>query len=174
MLVLCDVLGFPASETAEVLGTSPASVNSALLRARRTPVAWHANMPLCRGSAEERSLVDRFVEAFERVDVDEVVSLLTEDARFAMPPEPIEFRSRTTVGEFIGCFLSWARELKLFATRANGRPAVGYCLLDPTTSAFRGNGLMFLDLRQEGVSRITRLGGLGLLARFDLPPALPS
>jgi RNA polymerase sigma-70 factor (TIGR02960 family) len=175
VLVLRDVLGFPASETAEVLGTSPASVNSALLRARgslRSPGS-REDAPL-PGSAEERSLVDHFVDAFESVDVDQVVSLLTEDARFAMPPEPIEFRRRATVGQFIGSFFSWARELKLISTRANGQTAVAYYILDPATLAFRGNGVMVLDLRHDGVSGITRFGGLGHLARFDLPPVLQS
>jgi RNA polymerase sigma-70 factor (TIGR02960 family) len=175
VLVLRDVLGFPASEAAEVLGTSPASVNSALLRARsslRLP-GGRDDVPL-PGSAEERSLVDRFVDAFESVDVDQVVSLLTEDGRFAMPPEPIEFRSRATVGELIGSFFSWAGELKLIATRANGQPAVGYYVLDPATSDFLGNGVMVLDLRQDGVSRITHFGGPAHLARLGLPPVLQS
>ena len=175
VLVLRDALGFPAFEAAEILGTTPASVNSALLRARGSfdPPRDRDITPLPR-SAEERALVDRFVQAFENVDVAEVVSLLTQDVRFAMPPEPIEFRGRTTVGEFIGSFFSWARQLKLVVTRANGQPAVAYYLLEPVTLAPRGNGLFALDLRKDGVSGITRFGAPDLLARFDLPAVLPS
>ena len=182
VLVLRDVLGFPASEAAEVLGTTSASVNSALLRARS---GFHLPgdrdlAPLPR-SAEERAVIERFVEAFENVDIDEVVSLLTEDARFAMPPEPIEFRGRTAVAEFLESFLFWGRRFKLVATRANGQPAFGYYTLDPATSAFRANdeydsgedrgrcGLLVLALREDRVSSITRFGGPALLARFDLP-----
>ena len=56
------------------------------------------------------------------------LSLLTEDVRLAMPPEPIEFRGRGSVGEFFKSFLSWGQKVKLVATRANGQPAFGYYL----------------------------------------------
>ena len=173
VLVLRDVLGFAATEAAEVLGTTPASVNSALLRARGSFRPPDRDLVPLPRSAEEKALVDRFVDAFERVDINQVVSLLTEDARFAMPPEPIEFRGRTAVGEFLESFFSWGQQLKLVATRANGQPAFGYYLLDPATSTFRGNGLMVVALREDRVSSITRFGGPDLLARFDLPPVLP-
>jgi RNA polymerase sigma-70 factor (TIGR02960 family) len=172
-LVLRDVLGFPASEAADILGTTPASVNSALSRARGSfrPPGGRDLAPLPR-SAEERGLVDRFVEAFERADIDEVVSLLTEDARFAMPPEPIEFRGRTAIGEFLESVFFWGQGLKLVATRANGQPAFGYYVLDPATAAFGVNGLLVLALREDRVRSITRFGGPGVLARFDLPAVL--
>ncbi len=172
VLVLRDVLGFAAAEAADVLGTTPASVNSALLRARggfRPPD--RELVPLPR-SAEEKALVDRFVKAFESADVDQVVGLLTEDARFAMPPEPIEFRGRTAVVELLQSFFSWGQQLKLVATRANGQPAFGYYLLDPATSTFLGNGLLVVALREDQVSSITRFGGPELLGRFNLPPVL--
>jgi hypothetical protein len=89
-----------------------------------------------------------------------------------MPPEPIEFRGRTAVGEFLESFFSWGQQLRLVATRANGQPAFGYYLLDPATSTFRGNGLMVVALRKDRVCSITRFGGTDLLARFDLPPVL--
>jgi RNA polymerase sigma-70 factor (TIGR02960 family) len=173
VLVLRDVLGFPASETAAVLGTTPASVNSALVRARGSfrPAGDRDLAPLPR-SAEERAIVDRFVEAFESVDIDQVVSLLTEDARFAMPPEPIEYRGRVAVGAFVQSLPFWGRPLKLLATRANGQPAFGYYVWDPATSVFRGNGIWVVDLRVDQVASITRFGGTGILARFDLPPVL--
>ena len=173
VLVLRDVLGFPAAEAAEVLGTTPASVNSALLRARGSfrPPEDPDLVPLPR-TADERALVDRFVKAFESADIDEVVSLLTEDARFAMPPEPMEFRGQTDVGEFLRSFFCWAQQVKLVATRANGQPAFGYYLWDPFTSAFRCNGLLVVALREERVSSITRFGGAGVIARFDLPAVI--
>jgi RNA polymerase sigma-70 factor (TIGR02960 family) len=173
VLVLRDVLGFPAAEAADILGTTPASVNSALLRARGTfrPPEGRDLVPLPR-TAEEKSLVDRFVKAFESADIDQVVSLLTEDARFAMPPEPIDFYGQAAVVEFLKSFFSWAHQLKLVATRANGQPAFGYYLWDPSTSAFRANGLLVVSLRQDRVSSITRFGGADVIARFDLPPVL--
>jgi RNA polymerase sigma-70 factor (TIGR02960 family) len=172
-LVLRDVLGFPAAEAADILGTTPASVNSALLRARGSfrPPEGPDLVHLPR-TAEERSLVDRFVNAFESVDIDQVVSLLTEDARFAMPPEPIEFHGRTDVREFLRSFFSWAQQVRLVATRANGHPAFGYYLWDRSSSAFRCNGLLVVAVREDKVSSITRFGGAGVIARFELPAVI--
>jgi RNA polymerase sigma-70 factor (ECF subfamily) len=173
VLVLRDVLGFPAAEAADILGTTAASVNSALLRARGSFRAPEDSdlVPLPR-TAEERALVERFVNAFERADIDQVVSLLTEDVRLAMPPEPIEFRGRASVGEFFKSFLSWGQQVKLVATRANCQPAFGYYLWDPSASAFRGNGLLVVAVREDRVSNITRFGGADVLARFDLPTVI--
>jgi RNA polymerase sigma-70 factor, ECF subfamily len=172
-LILRDVLGFPAAEAADILGTTPASVNSALVRARGTfrPPGDSDLVPLPR-TAEERALVHRFVEAFESADIGQVLSLLAEDVRLAMPPEPIEFRGRGAVGEFFKSFLSWGQKVKLVATRANGQPAFGYYLFDRSTSAFRGNGLLVVSLREAQVCCITRFGGADVIARFDLPPVI--
>ena len=173
VLVLRDVLGFPASDAAEILGTSTASVNSALLRARggfNPPIARH-QVPLPR-SAEERQLADRFVDAFESVDVDKLVALLTEDACFAMPPEPVEFHGPLAIADFCQSLPFWGQPLKLVESRANGQPAFGYYVQDRATSVFQGNGLMVLGLRADGVSGITRFGGPGVLARFGLPRTL--
>ncbi len=125
VLVLRDVLGFPASDAAEILGTSVASVNSALLRARSgfNPPAGRDQVPLPR-STEVRQLADRFVDAFESVDVDKLVALLTEDACFAMPPEPIEFHGPPAIAGFVQSLPFWGRPLKLVESRANGQPAL--------------------------------------------------
>jgi RNA polymerase sigma-70 factor (TIGR02960 family) len=173
VLVLRDVLGFPAAEAAEILGTTSASVNSALLRARGSfrPGGSLDLVPLPRSGAE-RSLADRFVKAFESADIDQVVAILTDDVRLAMPPEPIEFRGLPAVGEFFKSFLSWGQQVKLVPTRANCQPAFGYYLWDSSSSAFRGNGLLVVAMREDRVSGITRFGGPGVLARFDLPTLL--
>src|SRR5205085_12119135 len=91
VLVLRDVLGFPAAEAAGILGTTPAAVNSALIRARAglRPDRDPHDVPVPRSPAEA-VIVDRFVSAFERFDLDELVALLTYDARPTMPPEPPE------------------------------------------------------------------------------------
>ncbi len=91
VLVLRDVLGFPASEVADILGTTATSVNSTLIRARggfrpeRTPEL----VPRPR-SPQEAAVVDRFVDAFQRGDLHSVLELLSDDARLSMPPEPIQ------------------------------------------------------------------------------------
>ena len=173
VLVLRDVLGFPASEAAAILGTTSASVNSALLRARsgfHLPVG-RDQVPLPR-SGEEKRLAGRFVDAFESMDMDKLVALLTEDACFAMPPEPIEFHGPVDIAVFLQSLPFWGRPLKLVEARANGQPAFGYYVLDEAKSAYQGNGLMVLGLRADGVSGITRFGGPAVLARFGLPAAL--
>src|SRR5215468_9245408 len=118
VLVLRDVLGFPAAEAAGILGTTAAAVNSALIRARagvRRDRDLH-DVPLPR-SAAEAAVVGRFVDAFERGDLDRVVAVLTEDARLAMPPEPAEFRGPLAIAGYLRAHLG-GQELKLVPTRA--------------------------------------------------------
>ena len=174
VLVLRDVLGFPAAETAAILGTSTTAVNSALIRARAgiRPGRDPHDVPLPR-SAAEAAVVDRFVDAFERGDLKRIVSLLTEDARLAMPPEPVEFRGPRAIGDFLRDRGFWGQELKLVPTRANNQPAFGYYLPDPTAAIFRAGGVLVLTLRDDRVCGLTRFGDTSLLARFGLPRTLP-
>ena len=106
VLVLRDVLGFPAAEVAGILGATPAAVNSALIRARAgiRPDRDPHDVPLPRSPAEAAA-VERFVDAFERFDLDQLVTLLTEDARLAMPPEPVEFRGPLAVAGYLRAHL---------------------------------------------------------------------
>src|SRR5215207_6895745 len=101
-LVLRDVLGFNASETAEMLGVTEASANGALRRARAAlgEGSERDRAPL-PDSAAERELVARFVEAFEGGDVEGVVALLTEDASLTMPPTPLEYVGRVAIAGFL-------------------------------------------------------------------------
>jgi len=144
VLVLRDVLGFSAAETAGLLDTTPTSVNSALARARTgfRPGRDPEQVPLPR-SAAEAHVVERFVKAFERGDPGEVVAVLTEDARLTMVP-----------------------------TRANNQPAFGFYRPDPNSPIWRAAGLIVLSLRDDQVSGIIRFDP-ALLARFGLPRTLP-
>ena len=104
VLVLRDVLGFHADEVGEMLGSTPASVNSALQRARAT---LESRVPASRDrlamplTGAERELVGRFADAFERDDIDEVVAMLTDDAVISMPPEPEWHRGREAIEAFL-------------------------------------------------------------------------
>ena len=173
VLVLRDVLGFPAAEVAGILGATPAAVNSALIRARagirrdRDPY----DVPLPRSPAEAAA-VERFVDAFERFDLDQLVTLLTEDARLAMPPEPVEFRGPLAIAGYLRAHLG-GQELKLVPTRANNQPALALYLPDPCTPIWRVSSLVVLTLRGSRVCLITRFGDRGLFARFGLPRTLP-
>ena len=133
VLILREVLRWQASEVAELLGTSVVSVNSALQRARATlgSVDVDASRPTTV-DAEQRELLARYVDAFERYDITSLVSLLHDDATFTMPPHPLWLRgpveiSRWYLGQGIGC-----RGARLVATAANGCAAFGsYKLVAP-------------------------------------------
>jgi RNA polymerase sigma-70 factor (ECF subfamily) len=125
ILIFRDVLGWTAPEVADVLESTVASVNSALQRARAT-IDRHLPEAAPSGAApQERALLDRYVDVFERDDIDGLVSLLREDAMLRMPPQPSLvgairiaqfFRERVGRGDL--------SNFKLTPTRANGRPAV--------------------------------------------------
>ncbi|WP_034260842.1 RNA polymerase subunit sigma-70 [Actinospica robiniae] len=172
VLVLRDVLGFPASEAAGILGTTPAAVNSALIRARAAipPDQRPNEVPLPRSTAEA-AVVDRFVSAFQRFDLDELVSLLTEDARLTMPPEPDEHIGPWPIARFLQSHVGL--ELRFLPARANGQPALMLYLPDPHAPIWRANGLIVLTLRGDRIQALTRFTGPGLLARFGHPRTLP-
>src|SRR5690606_6517721 len=133
-LLLAEVLGWSAAEIAECLGTSTAAVNSALQRARAT-LARRGVEPAAPGAtdltAEQTELLERYLDAFHRYDVDTLVGLLREDATLSMPPYTLWLRGPDTVrtwllGRGAGC-----RGSRLIPTRASGLPAFGQYRVDP-------------------------------------------
>jgi len=171
VLVLRDVLGFSAADAAGILGTTLAAVNSALSRARAglRPDTDPHDVPLPK-SAAEAAVVGRFVDAFERYDLDRLVALLTEDARLTMPPEPFEIQGPLAITGFLREHL---QEAKIIPTRANHQPALAFYYADPRAPIWRASSLVVLTLRGDRVSVITRFSDRGLLARFGLPRTLP-
>jgi RNA polymerase sigma-70 factor (TIGR02960 family) len=177
-LVLRDVLGFRASEVAEMLGRSEGAVNSALQRAR---AALDAAPERSVGgtlpeSAAERHVLARFAEAFETGDVDTIVGLLSEDAWIRMPPEPHEYQGRAAIGDFLHSRPIWiaGRPVRMVPTRANGQPAFAYYVGDPQASISRAVGLLALSLEGGAIVAITRFGDTGALPWFGLPRTIPS
>src|ERR1700722_333832 len=173
VLVLRDVLGFPAAEAAGILGTTQTAVNSALIRARAglRPDSDPHDVPIPKSPAEV-AVVDRFVSAFERFDLDELVALLTDDARLTMPPEPAEHLGPRAIAGFLVGF-HMGQDIRLLPTRANGQPALALYLPDPSAPIWRASGLIVLTLRGNQIRALTRFGNLGLLARFGFPRTLP-
>lgn len=175
VLVLRDVLGFPASEAADILGTTPASVNSALVRARsgfrpdRTPDA----VPLAR-SAQEADVVERFVDAFQSGDPIRVVDVLSDEIRLSMPPEPIQCNGPDAVMAYLRARGFWGHQLRLVETRANGQPAFGYYLPDPSGRGSRLNGLIVLTIAAGRIITLSRFGEAVISNRFGLPGTLPN
>jgi RNA polymerase sigma-70 factor (TIGR02960 family) len=177
VLVLRDVLGLRAAEVAEMLETTPAAVNSALVRARATLDARLApgqrdRAPL-PGSPTERDLVGRFARAFEDGDIDAVVELLTDDAWLTMPPEPSAYQGPVAIAEFLRSVVALhTRRFRMIPTRANGQPAFGAYAVDPAGGSARAHGLFVLALDGERIAMVTRFLDNGVLAAFALPSDL--
>jgi RNA polymerase sigma-70 factor (ECF subfamily) len=175
VLVLRDVLGFHADEVADMLGSSEASVNSALQRARATleqrlpPRRERLAVPQAGEGAE---LVNRFAEAFERDDIDSVVALLTEDAVVNMPPEPEWHQGRDSVEKFLRERSEYRlpRRWRFVACGANLQPAYAFYMEEDRE--WVRSGLLVLSVRPDGIASITRFHDRGLLDRFDLPQTL--
>jgi len=176
VLVLRDVLGFSAFEVAEMLESTPASVNSALQRARARveklgPVPDRVHRAR---SEDEAKAVERFVDSFQRGDLEGVITSLSDDAKFVMPPQPFEFRGARVIAEYLNRKGVWGKDLKLVPTRANNQPAFGYYLPHPNANVHQANGIMVLTVRSDRIAAITRFGDSSLLALFGLPRTVPS
>lgn len=170
VLILREVLGWSAAEVAGLLDLSAAAVNSALQRARaRLPANGDS---LAQPSEErQRELLDRYVVAFQNADVDGLIAVLTEDARFEMPPYTTWFRGSATIGAFLGARMHGFGQTRIIATSANGQPAVA--LYPPAGDGrYRLHALHVLSLAPMGVSRIVAFQDIAMLGRFDLPTAL--
>jgi RNA polymerase sigma-70 factor (ECF subfamily) len=177
VLVLRDVLGFSATDVAAMLDTSPTSVNSALIRARATieerGPRTHVRAPLPR-SAQERELVARFADAFERGDVEPIVALLAEDAWLTMPPEPHEYQGREAIKQlYAHAFARRDNPHRLISTRANSQPAFCQYVKDPHTDVGRALALLVLTLEGDRISHITRFEASSALTHFGLPRTIP-
>ena len=124
VLILREVLRWQATEVAELLDTSVASVNSALQRARATldTVNVDAMTPL-QVDDEQRALLERYVDAFERYDISSLVSLLHEDATFTMPPFELWLQGTDDIAQWYVGQGSACEGSRLVATSANGCPA---------------------------------------------------
>jgi RNA polymerase sigma-70 factor (ECF subfamily) len=173
-LILRDVLGFHASEAADILAASEQSVSSALKRARATLARElpRGEAPPPPHSAVEQQLVARLTRAFEAADVDGIVALLTQDAWLTMPPVPLEYQGRELAARFLTLAFRRGRRYRLIATRANGQPAFGVYLRDPHGGVLHANGLIVLTLGGDRISMITRFDN-SVIPRFGLPRSLP-
>jgi RNA polymerase sigma-70 factor, ECF subfamily len=161
VLLLREVLGFSAQESAGMLDTTVASVNSALQRARgavkaRVPEQSQQSTLRTLGDRGLRELVDRYVDAWEDNDVDAFTSLLVADATFAMPPLRSWYTPRDTIA-------TWARETSLsgawrwraILTRANAQPALAFYSFDEASGTHLPFALNILTLRGDLVSDVT-------------------
>jgi len=177
VLILRDVLGFPAREVAGILDTTQESVTSALKRARATLQHRHPSSPQQEappppGSATEQELVARLARAFENSDVDGVVALLTDDAWLRMPPVPLEYQGREQAARFFTAVFPPSGSHRMVATRANNQPAFAVYLRDPRADIAHATGVIVLTLAGNQISAITRFDN-SVLPQFGLPRTLP-
>ena len=176
VLILRDVLGWRATEVAELLSTSVIAVNSALQRAREqlqrtVPVADEIREPAAQA---DRAVLDRYAAAIENADVTTLVDLLHEDATFEMPPMPTWFRGRKNILRFLGTrVLTSPGVFSLVPVAANGQPAVAVyrCAED---GARRAYGVQVLTVRGPRVASVVAFLDPGLFPAFGLPSELPS
>jgi RNA polymerase sigma-70 factor (TIGR02960 family) len=178
-LVLGDVLGFRTAEVAGMLGTGETSVKGALQRARATlrarlPAADRERAPQ-PNSASERRLVGRFADAVQSGDVDEIVALLTDDARLTMPPQPLEYQGHDAIAAFLRHRAELrGAPLRVVPTRANTQPAFGCYLPDAHAAIAHPYGLIVLTLEGDAIAAITWFADTGVFRHFGLPRTLPS
>jgi RNA polymerase sigma-70 factor (ECF subfamily) len=172
-LILCEVLQWKASEVAELLGTSVASVNSALQRARATLASSPATASTDELDSAERELLVRYVRAFEAYDMKALTELIHEDATQSMPPYDLWLSGRDDifawwVGPGAGC-----RGSRVIPTvSANGSPAFGQYKPDPE-GGFSPWALQVVELRDGRIGELTFfLGTETLFPLFGLPPRL--
>jgi RNA polymerase sigma-70 factor, ECF subfamily len=186
VLILREVLGFSAAEVAASLDTTVASVNSALQRARaaideRLPAESQQATLRALGDDEVRELAERYVDAWERGDVDGIVSMLAEDAVIAMPPMATWFRGRDGVEVFLRDFAfaqRWSgerfeagdRRVRVVPVRASGQLAFATYRWDD--GRFRPQAIQVLALRGKRIVDITGFVAPAAFASFGLPDEL--
>lgn len=176
-LILRDVLGYPAPETAEALDMSVAAVKSALQRARLTlkehlPERRLDWTPPAGPTADERALLKRYVTAMENADPDAFVALLCEDVRQSMPPYPMWFQGRTVFVEGWRPMLvgpgAWG-DWRVVPAAANRQPALAAYLRRPGETAYTPNWLGLFAFRDGLIAEITTYD-----VRFFAPLGLPA
>jgi RNA polymerase sigma-70 factor (ECF subfamily) len=173
-LILCEVLRWQAAEVAELMETSVAAVNSALQRARATLGAVRAEPQPQQVDAEHAELLAQYVDAFERYDVDRLVTLLHEDAVQSMPPFAMWIRGNRDIGRWLLGPGAGCRGSRLLPTSANGSPAFGQYRVDPA-GGHAPWALQVLDVEDGRITGFHAFLDVGrLFPAFGLPAHLPA
>ena len=176
-LILRDVLGMPAVETASLLDTSVAAANSALQRARVTMQQhlpshrndWSAAEP----SAEESALLEHFIDAHERGDAEAALAAATSDIRVTMPPNPMIFDGIDALARLLerAFVLEPDGDWRLVPTMANRMPTAASYLRRPGDTEFRAFKFDVLRIEDGAIAEITTFG-VSRFPHFGLPPTL--
>src|SRR5215469_1269776 len=176
VLLLRDVLAFSAAETAGLLDTTVAGVNSALQRGRGALHEQRAAGKLrsdqrAESSAVERSILDRYLAAWHACDIPALVALLREDALLIMPPFPLAYRGREAIARFLAIVPAGGRldQITLVPARANMQPAVAAYVRDPGSRRATAYGIMVLTIDGSIIGEITGFADPALFPLFGLP-----
>ena len=180
VLILRDVLGWSADETASALGQTVTAVKSALYRARTTlaehrPTLRQEDLPARVSDEALRTLLERYVRAWEAADVDGLVALLREDSTFSMPPTPSWYRGREAIGALVARTIfsgQAAGRWRLLPARANDQPAFGLYRVDEGSSAYLAYGIQVLLVAGGQVLDVTTFRRPELAPFFGLPERL--
>ena len=176
-LVLRDVVGLPAAQTASLLDTSVAATNSALQRARATMQqhlpSRRADWPAAQPSIEERALLEGFIDAHERCDPVAAVAIASKDIRITMPPAPYCFEGLDTIAPLLERAFGPDRDgdWRLVPTMANRMPTAASYLRRPGDTQFRAFKFDVLRIADGAIAEITTFGP-SLFPAFGLPPTL--
>jgi RNA polymerase sigma-70 factor (ECF subfamily) len=183
VLILLDVLGWPARQTAAQLEVSVASANSALHRARTT---LREHLPERRlewtsppgPTDQERAVLRQYMDAMVRADLAAVAELLADDVRTAMPPWPMWFQGRDAVTAALRA--SWdtsstdyVGRFQMLPTRANGQPAVAAYVRGLDDAEYKAFAISVLWIEDDRILEVIAFHDLALFPLFDLPAALP-
>jgi RNA polymerase sigma-70 factor (ECF subfamily) len=175
VFVLRDVLSFSADEVAGMLETTLASVNGALHRARATIERQRAEGRLQLGrvvpaDAVQRLIVQRYIEAWDAVDIPKLAGLLKSDAVLTMPPLPVRYAGRDAVAEFFATVPSGGAldRFRLVRTRANRQPTLAVYRLKPDTNTYGAWAIWVLTLDGDAIAEITAFVDSTLFPRFGL------
>jgi RNA polymerase sigma-70 factor, ECF subfamily len=180
VLILRDVLGFSARETAAALDTTPVAVDSALQRAHQTvdqrlPDPSQQATLRSLGDQALRQLVQRYVRAWEHNDVEGVVAMLADDAKLAMPPLPAWYQGRDQLAGFLGGGpLAGATRWRLVPVRVNGQLGFGLYGWDDRAQTFTPRAIDVLTLAGPQIQQITAFLTPHAFATLQLPTALPA
>ena len=171
VLVLRDVLAFPASEVADLLGTTTVSVKSALQRARArlkevAPAADQITEPT---ESRARALLDQYISAFQNADATELERLLLEDATIEATPMRTWFAGRTTCVPFLRSLMGSPGDWRMLATSANGQPAAAAWTRDEH-GTYQPYGICVLTVTREGIRQVRSFGEPGLVTLFGFGP----
>jgi len=175
VLILRDVLRWKAAEVADALETTTASVNSALQRAHATlDKAQLSEDTVPEPTPEQKEMLDRYVTAFWEKDIDAIVSMLTHDAIWEMPPYTGWYQGNENIGRLIDTQCPGGRhDMRLVPTRANGQPAFGLYMRDED-GRFYPFHLQVLTLGPDGVEHVGAFFSAALFETFGLPASLPA